>query len=60
MANRVIPTSAFTNKAKRLIKKFHTLQETLEQLEDDLIANPYLGEPYGAKIYKVKIGDESK
>ena len=60
MANEVIPTAGFINKSKRLIKKFHSLQETLESLEDDLIKNPYLGEPYGAKIYKVKIGDESK
>lgn len=60
MANRVRLTAFFLKKAKRLIKKYHTLQTSLKQLEQSLIDNPRLGDSYGSNIYKVRLADESK
>lgn len=34
MGNFVTPTDSFERKVKRLLKKFHTLQDTLYDLED--------------------------
>jgi mRNA-degrading endonuclease RelE of RelBE toxin-antitoxin system len=60
MANNVLLTAFFLKKAKRLLKKYHTLQTSLEKLERDLIINPTLGDNYGSNIYKIRIADESK
>jgi mRNA-degrading endonuclease RelE of RelBE toxin-antitoxin system len=60
MANNVRLTAFFLKKAKRLLKKYHTLQKSLKKLERDLIENPKLGDSYGANIYKVRLADESK
>ncbi|BAU52841.1 type II toxin-antitoxin system RelE/ParE family toxin [Mucilaginibacter gotjawali] len=60
MANNVRLTAFFLKKAKRLLKKYHTLQFNLSQLEQDLIQNPRLGDNYGANIYKIRLADESK
>lgn len=60
MTNNVRLTSFFLKKAKRLLKKYHTLSVSLKQLETALINNPKLGDSYGANIYKVRLADESK
>ncbi len=60
MANNVRLTAFFLKKAKRLLKKYHTLQTGLEKLERDLIRNPKMGDSYGSNIYKVRLADESK
>lgn len=60
MANFVTPTPLFLRKAKRLIKRFSTLEDNLEKLEQELILNPQTGVNYGANIYKIRLGDESK
>ncbi len=60
MANNVRITAFFLKKAKRLIKKYHTLQRSLRKLEHDLIKNPKIGDSYGSNIYKVRLADESK
>jgi mRNA-degrading endonuclease RelE of RelBE toxin-antitoxin system len=60
MANRVRLTAYFIRKAKRLLKKYKTLQGGLSQLETDLLKNPRLGDSYGANIYRVRLADESK
>lgn len=60
MANQVTPTPYFLNKAKRLKKKFTTLEDSLLALEKQLIANPQIGESYGANIYKIRLADPSK
>lgn len=60
MANKIRLTAFFLRKAKRLIKKYHTLESSLMKLERDLIANPRLGASYGSNIYKVRLADESK
>ena len=60
MPNKVKLTAFFLKKAKRLLKKHHTLQKNLENLERSLIINPRLGDSYGSNIYKVRLADESK
>lgn len=60
MANKVIYTSRFARDAKPFIKKHPSFRNTLELLEQELLANPRLGKPYGNKIYKIRLADESK
>ena len=60
MKNNVKLTAFFLRKAKRLLKKYHTLQWSLKKLKKDLIDNPRLGDSYGSNIYKVRLADESK
>lgn len=60
MENRVLLTAFFLKKAKRLLKKYHTLQSSLGQLEQLLVSNPKIGDSYGSNIYKVRLADESK
>ena len=58
--NSVTLGEYFVKKAKRLLKKYHTLEKSLKQLEQDLLINPYLGVSYGASIFKIRLADESK
>jgi len=60
MVNRVIATSYFKQRAKRLLKKYHSLGETLIELEKQLLLNPKLGDSYGDNIYKIRIEGEGK
>ena len=55
MANKVIATSYFKQRAKRLLKKYHSLGETLIALEKQLLLDPKKGIYYGDNIYKIKI-----
>jgi mRNA-degrading endonuclease RelE of RelBE toxin-antitoxin system len=60
MTNNLHLTEFFIRRAKRLLKKYHTLNDSLRDLEQRLIENPKLGDSYGANIYKVRLADESK
>ena len=60
MANNIRLTAFFIKKVKRLLKKYHTLQNSLKELQDNLIENPEMGDNYGSNIYKVRLADESK
>jgi mRNA-degrading endonuclease RelE of RelBE toxin-antitoxin system len=60
MSNRVVLTAYFLKKAKRLLKKYHSLEVSLKNLEHKLILNPKSGISYGSNIYKIRIADESK
>lgn len=60
MANRVTPTPYFENKYKRLSRKFQSLGSELEELENQLIETPTLGEPLGAGLYKVRLASKDK
>ncbi|MBS1524637.1 MAG: type II toxin-antitoxin system RelE/ParE family toxin [Bacteroidetes bacterium] len=60
MKNKVLLTAFFLRKAKRLLKKYHSLQNSLKELEKSLILNPKLGVSYGSNIYKVRLADGSK
>lgn len=60
MNNSVIYSPEFKTNLKPLAKKYFTLKQNIKHLEENLIVNPYLGEAYGDKIYKVRLSDESK
>ena len=60
MKNRVLLTAFFLRKTKRLLKKYHSLQKSLLQLEKALILDPKMGTSYGSGIYKIRLADESK
>ena len=60
MTNTVNASKEFQKDAKNLVKKFHTLKQSIDKLIADLIENPYLGDPYGNKLYKIRLADKSK
>lgn len=60
MTNIVLISKDFQRDAKRLLKKFHSLRNSMDNLIADLKENPYLGNPYGNKLYKVRLADKSK
>lgn len=60
MTNTVIASENFQKEAKSLLKKFDTLKESIDNIISDLIKDPYCGDPYGQKIYKVRLKDKSK
>jgi len=60
MTNIVIVSKDFQRDAKHLLKKFHTLRNSIDELIDNLSANPYRGDPYGNKLYKIRLSDKSK
>ncbi len=56
----IIVTSNFQKKAKRLIKKYHSLKGELADLSKQLIENPDSGTPLGNDCYKIRIAIKSK
>ena len=60
MINTLRVSKEFQKDAKNLLKKFHTLKASIDTLISDLIQDPYLGEAYGNKIYKIRLSDKSK
>lgn len=60
MTNVVYYSEEFKKNLKPLAKKYFTLKGAIENLERDLISNPFLGESYGDGIYKVRLSDKSK
>jgi mRNA-degrading endonuclease RelE of RelBE toxin-antitoxin system len=58
--NSILFAQEFKRKVKPLTKKYHTLRANIDQLGEDLIKNPFLGESYGGNIYKIRLADESK
>ena len=58
--NSVKASPKIKRKIKPLLKKYHTLKESIENLADELIQNPYAGESYGNNIYKIRLADKSK
>ena len=60
MTNTVIYSPEFKTKLKPLAKKYSTIKDSVLSLEQALSKNPYLGESYGDKIYKVRLADKSK
>lgn len=60
MGNKVVATSVFKRKVKPLLKKYKTLVESLFELEEQLIKNPFIGVSYGHNIFKVRLSDPSK
>ena len=60
MTNTVIISTSFKRNAKRLVKKYHTLQSAIDNLIAQLEINPYIGKSYGSNLYKIRVSDERK
>lgn len=45
---------------KRLAKKYHSLKQDLQRLQDELVANPDTGADLGSGIRKVRMAINSK
>jgi len=56
----VIPTDKFKKEAKRLIKKFPSLKQELQDLANVLQQSPEAGTPLGNDTYKIRIAIKSK
>jgi mRNA-degrading endonuclease RelE of RelBE toxin-antitoxin system len=53
-------TEVFAKQVKRLKKKYNSLKEELEELENQLKQNPFLGTSLGHHTYKIRLGIKSK
>jgi len=53
-------TDNFKKEAKKLIKKYASLNNELAELFDELQKNPFLGTPLGNDIYKIRLAISSK
>ena len=60
MTNIVQYSPEFKKTLKPLAKKYTTLKDSVKSLENALIKDPFAGEAYGDKIYKIRMSDESK
>lgn len=60
MKYNVIITENFENEVKRLLKKYTSLKNELESLEQKLISHSPLGTPIGNNAYKIRIAVKSK
>ena len=60
MPNSVQITTAFENKYKRLVKKFVSLENEIDELIIKLLDNPTLGTSLGAGLYKIRLASKSK
>ena len=60
MSYNVIPIEKFKKEAKRLIRKYPSLRNELQQLSEELPENPALGTSLGNNTYKIRIAIKSK
>lgn len=60
MSFSVIPTEKFKKEAKRLIKKYSSLRQELQDLAAILSVAPDTGTPLGADTYKIRVAIKSK
>lgn len=60
MSYSVIPTPRFKKEAKRLLKRFGSLQNELRELEKSLQINPRQGVDLGNNAYKLRLTIKSK
>lgn len=60
MSYKVKTTEVFERQAKRLLKKYSSLQIELFDLVHDLKENPQMGTPIGRNCYKIRLSISSK
>ena len=60
MSFSVIPVEKFKKEAKRLIKKYPSIRQELQDLAEILQVAPETGTPLGADTYKIRIAIKSK
>lgn len=54
MNYKIIPEKAFLREMKRLLKKYRSLKQDLENLGEELHANPEAGVSLGGGVRKVR------
>ncbi len=57
---RIIPSDEFVRQAKRLLKKHKTLIDDLEELQQLLLTNPFIGTDLGCGKRKIRLKVSSK
>ena len=60
MSVEIIITPYFERDAKKLIKKYRSLKGELEQLIDELEAEPHTGTQIRENVYKIRLAVKSK
>lgn len=60
MNNTVVVSPEFKRDIKPLVKKYKTLMQSVNDLQKELIENPFLGVSYGSGMFKVRLADKSK
>lgn len=60
MSFSVIPIEKFKKEAKRLIKKYPSLKQEIQDLAEILQIAPETGTPLGADTYKIRVAIKSK
>lgn len=60
MTNTVVVSPEFKRDIKPLVKKYKTLIQSVNDLQQALTENPYLGVSYGSGMFKVRLADKSK
>jgi hypothetical protein len=56
----IITSQNFRKEAKKLLKKYPSLKEELEELQKQLLQNPTLGTALGHDCYKIRVVIKSK
>jgi hypothetical protein len=60
MNYKISAIATFRKEAKRLIKKYPSLQKEIAALGEQLSLNPTIGTPIGNGCYKIRLGIASK
>lgn len=60
MNYRIIPQKHFLKELKRLAKKYHSLKQDLQALQNELSSNPSAGIDLGCGIRKIRMAIGSK
>ena len=60
MSFRVFASHKFRAQAKRLTRKYPSLNSELDELSEQLAKNPTLGTPLGHDCYKIRLAVKSK
>lgn len=60
MSYSVIPVEKFKKESKRLVKKYPSLKNELNELSSILTSNPTIGISLGNNAYKIRISIKSK
>ena len=60
MSYKIELTDNFKKEAKKLIKKYASLQAEIVQLGKELAENPITGTPLGNDVYKIRLSIASK
>lgn len=56
----IIPKPKFLRELKRLVKKYKSMKQDLQRLNDELLANPTAGDDLGDGVRKVRMAIASK